>query len=428
MAVGRTGLIAALDVGTSKICCFIARVETTGAIRVIGVGNHVSRGIRGGTVVDMEATEQSIRAAVDAAERLAGETIRDVYVNLSGVAPRSAKVAVDISIAGHEVGENDLRRVVDQVGHAEGPDREVIHCIPIGYTIDGHRGIRDPRGMVGERLGVEMHVVTAAAGPIRNLAACISRAHLGITSFVLAPYASGLACLVEDEMDLGITLIDMGAGTTSVAVFYDGSLVHADVLAVGGGHITGDLARLLTTPAAAAERIKVLYGSAQPSLLDERETVDVPQVGELENQVTNHVPRSAINNIIHARVEETFEMVKLHLVKSGFDQVGGRKVVLTGGGSQLQGVRDIAAQVLDRQVRIGKPLRLQGLAEAAGGPAFSTCAGLLFHAARAPVDAVQWSGQTVPAREGMLARLRQWMNRGTSGARRMMPAARFEKS
>lgn len=403
------GLIAGLDVGTTKICCFIARIEQ-GGVRVVGIGHQVSRGLRAGTVVDMEAVEESIRAAVDAAERMAGETIREVYLGVSGGHPASHTVGVEMSIAGHEVGEADVRKVLEQ-GKARGDlgERMVVHALPVGFTIDGNRGIRDPRGMFGDRLGVDVHIITAATGPLRNLATCVERCHLRIAGLVVSPYASSLACLVEDETDLGVTLIDCGGGTTSIAVHYDGALIHTDVIPVGGGHITSDIARGLSTPTAHAERMKTLYGSAIPSQNDENEIIDVPQVGESERHSANHVPRSVLVGIIRPRVEEILELARERLAASGVERLAGRRVVLCGGASQLQGMRELAARLLDKQVRLGRPIRVQGLAEATGGPAFATCAGLLTYAQRAMAEADQRAHEPQAAAGGKLARIGQWL-------------------
>ena len=410
VTVRRNGLIAALDVGTTKVCCFVARVEDSENLRVIGIGHQVSKGLRAGVVVDMEAAEQAIRQAVDAAEKMANETIREVIVNLPGGYPSSHTRGVEISIAGREVGDGDLRRVLG-LGRArpEVGEREVIHSIPVGYTIDGSRGIRDPRGMYGDRLGVNMHVITAAAGPKRNLAVCVERCHLSTAAMVVSAYASGLVSLVEDERDLGVSLIDMGGGATGIAVFFDGSLVHVDSVPVGGCHVTNDIARGLSTPTAHAERMKTLYGSALPSPADEREMIDVPQVGESDSSSANHVPRAMLNRIIRPRLEETFELVRDRLESSGFDRIAGRRVVLTGGASQIQGVRELAAQVLDKQVRIGRPLRFSGLAEATGGPAFSTCAGLLSYADREPGRALQPPKSPEVAVAGGIAWFGRWL-------------------
>ncbi|MCW5732454.1 MAG: cell division protein FtsA [Alphaproteobacteria bacterium] len=410
MAVGRNGgLIAGLDVGSTKVCCFIARADQNG-IRLVGIGHQVSRGLRSGSVIDMDAAEESIRAAVDAAERMAGETIREVHVNLSGGNPTSHTVGVEVSIAGHEVGDSDIRKVLEH-GRArnEPGERYVVHALPVGYTIDGSRGIRDPRGMFGERLGVNMHIIAAATGPVRNLATCVERCHLRIAGLVVSPYASGLASLVEDEMDLGVTLIDCGGGATTIAVFYDGSLVFTDCIPVGGAHVTNDVARGLSTPMAHAERMKTLYGSAIPSASDENEIIDVPQVGETERHSANHVPRSVLVGIIKPRVEETLELVRERLANSGFEKVAGRRVVLTGGASQLQGMRELAARVLDKQVRLGRPIRVAGLAEATGGPAFATCAGLLSYAQRMQAEQVEHAPEPAQQAGGRLARIGQWL-------------------
>ena len=379
----RNGLIASLDVGSGKVCCLIAKRDgPEGLPRVIGIGQQISRGVKSGAVVDMEAVER----AVHAAEEMAGETIEQAVISLSGGYPASRTVNVEVSIDGHEVSDADLaraltegRQVEGNLGHPE-KGRQLVHSIPVAYTIDGSRGIRDPRGMYGERLGVNMHVVTAAMGPVRNLATCIQRCHLDIGGFVVAPYASGLSALVDDERELGVTLIDMGAGVTSIAVFYEGSLIYTDAVPVGGGHVTSDIARGLSTPLNHAERLKTLYGHAVATASDAREMIDVPQVGEEEEGHSHQVQRSLLVGVIQPRLEETFELVRSRLEASGFDKVGGRRVVLTGGASQLPGMRDLAADILDKQVRIGRPIHVGGLAEATGGPAYAVAAGLIAYA------------------------------------------------
>lgn len=409
MAVSRSGLIATLDVGSSKVCCFIARADG-GTLRVIGIGHQLSRGLRNGNVIDMDAAEQSIRAAVETAERMCGETIRDVFISVNAGTPQSHTVGVEVAIDGHEVTDHDVGLVLDHGRRHEHPgDREIIHSIPVGYTIDGSRGIKDPRGMACERLGVNMHVITAATGPLRNLATCVARGHLRIAGRVVAPFAAGLACLVEDEMDLGVTLIDMGGGTTSLAVFYDGQLVHVDVVPLGGGHITNDIARGLSTPLAHAERLKTLYGTVLPSPSDDTETIDVPQVGETDEDAHHQVPRSILTGIIKPRVEETLEEVRERLTQSGFEKLAGRRVVLTGGASQLQGVRELSARILDKQVRLGRPIRVGGLAEATGGPAFSACAGLLSYAQQQAAERVIRLPESEPAPSGTFSRIGRWL-------------------
>lgn len=409
MAVSRNGLIAALDVGSSKVCCFIARADG-GTLRVIGIGHQLSRGLRNGNVIDMDQAEQSIRAAVETAERMCGETIRDVFVSVNAGTPQSHSVGVEVAIDGHEVTDHDVGLVLDQGRrHEHAGDREIVHSIPVGYTIDGSRGIKDPRGMACERLGVNMHVITAGSGPLRNLSTCVARGHLRIAGRIVAPFAAGLACLVEDEMDLGVTLLDMGGGTTSLAVFYDGQLVHVDVVPLGGHHVTNDIARGLSTPLAHAERLKTLYGTVLPSPSDDTETIDVPQVGETDDHAHNQVPRSILTGIIKPRLEETLEQVRERLVQSGFEKLAGRRVVLTGGASQLQGVRELAARILDKQVRLGRPIRVGGLAEATGGPAFSACAGLLSYAQQQAAERVIRLPEPEPAPSGAMSRIGRWL-------------------
>jgi len=409
------GIAAALDIGSSKVCCFIARVDDDGQPRVIGIGQQASRGIKGGTIVDMELAEASVLNAVHAAEQMAGTTIDRVVVNLSGGYPASSTVGVEVSLNGHEVGEADLRRALSY-GHQtqlqqqdDDQGRQMIHSIPTGYSIDGNRGIRDPRGMFGEQLGVHMHIITASAGAVRNVSTCIQRCHLEPAAFVVSPYASGLACLVEDEMELGVTVIDMGGGTTTIAVFYENNVIFTDVIPVGGHHVTSDIARGLSTPLAHSERMKTLYGHVIAAPTDERELIDVPQVGEEENSESQQIPRSLLVGIIQPRVEETLELVRSRLELSGFDKIAGRRVVLTGGACQLPGTRELASTVLDKQVRIGRPTHVGGLAEATAGPAYATCAGLLNYAVTAEVP---MPGETSPEpRElgGLMGRLGHWL-------------------
>jgi cell division protein FtsA len=454
-------MIAALDVGSSKVCCLVARIGDSGPPRVIGIGQQASRGVKSGNVVDMEAAENAILIAVHAAEQMAGETIESVFVNLSGGQPASRSMSVEVSIAGHAVEDTDLRRILEQSryldnelglaaqgsqptsagngratsrhglnghgskghgsnghesngrgtnGQARSSEtrRQLIHSIPVGYSIDGSHGIRDPRGMYGETLGVNLHLVTAAVAPMRNLATCIKRCHLDVDGFVVSPYASGLSALVEDEMELGVTLIDMGGGTTTIAVFQDGSCIHTDVIPVGGQHVTSDVARGLSTPLAHAERLKTLYGHAIAATADSHETIEVPGVGE-NDQSPQHISRSLLTGIIQPRLEETFELARSHLEASGYDKLAGRRVVLTGGASQVPGLRDLAGLVLDKQVRIGRPTHVAGLAEATGGPAYATAAGLLNYALEADVAAPEQARPETGEPDGFMGRIGHWI-------------------
>jgi cell division protein FtsA len=407
----RGSLVAVVDVGSTKVVCLIARVEDGDELRVIGVGHQSSLGLRAGTIVDMAGATSAIGHAVNAAEQMCGETIQEIMVNLSAGHVHSHRVTIEVTVAGHQVGDLDLRRAL---GHARGVERpgdtELLHAIPTGYSIDGNRGIEDPRGMFGQALGVQLHAVAANVSAVKNLTTCIAATHLAVEGCCVSPYASALAVLVDDEKELGATVIDMGGGTTEIAVFMDRVLVHADCIPVGGSHVTSDVARGLTTPLAHAERIKTLHGSCIASSTDDRALIDVPQVGEGEEEPAqaNHLPRSLLVGIIQPRLEETFELIRQHMEASGFYQAAGRRVVLTGGASQLGGVRDLAQFVLDKQVRIGKPRRLLGQPEAVSGPAFATAVGLLAFA-RQPVEDL--SGLTAPPQpaSGVFGRMGNWL-------------------
>jgi cell division protein FtsA len=407
----RNGLIAALDVGSSKICCFIARMGEDGRPRVVGIGHQLSRGMRAGAIVDMDAAEAAIRATVHAAEQMAGETIEEVVVGMSGGHPQSRTQGIEVPLTGQEVSEGDLARAIVQGRHLNGHahDRHLVHAIPVAYCLDGIRGIRDPRGMYGERLDIQMHQVTAAATAVRNLSTCVARCHLDIAAIAVSPYASGLAVLVDDEMELGVTLIDMGGGTTTLAVFVEGQILFADSIPIGGGHVTNDIARGLSTPLAHAERMKTLYGHCLLSPSDERETIAVPQVGEDERESDSAIAKSILVGIIQPRIEETLELARAHFEASGLDKTAGRRVVLTGGASQLGGVRELAQMVLGKQVRLGRPSRLAGLAEATGGPAFAAGAGLIAYALQdsGPQPTTKLGLPTEPG--GVIGRVGQWI-------------------
>lgn len=397
-------LIAALDVGSSKVCCLLAETFENGRIHVLGMGHRVSRGVAAGTIIDMEETEAAIRAAVDQAERVADERIDSVYLSLTNGRPTSEVIEEDVAIEGDAVSPDDLERVLMQAaGRVEPSDRRIIHAFPACYSIDGSAGIKEPLGMFGERLNVALHVITARPGPVLNLEACVHRAHLGVDQTVISGYAAGLGVLVEDERELGAAVIDIGGGTTSVGVFAKEALVFSDVFSMGGGLLTEDIARELLTPLDQAERLKTLYGSALSVASDNGQFIEVLQLGENENREDSYVrlPRTALSDIIRPRLEEIFMEVRQRLVRSGFDAVSGRRVVLTGGTSQLPGAPELAEKILGKQVRLGTPQGLTGLAEAARSPVFSVCAGLLQYAVNAPRELGEES--SAPARPQLVA-------------------------
>ena len=386
--LGRSGPVGVLDIGSTKVVCLIGRQEADGRLRVLGFGWHRGKGVRGGGIVDLDEAERAIRAAVGQAEDMADTRLHKVTVNLTCGQPESRLLNVQWPVGGRAVEESDIRRVVAEGrARAEGDGRETIHAMPLTFSADETEGVADPRGLFCSTLTARLHIIDAATGALRSLGACVARCDLDIAEVVSAPMAAGLAVLVEDERELGVTVIDMGGGTTGMAVFGEGQLLHTAQLPVGGGHVTNDLARLLSTPVAHAERLKALYGNAAGCTDDERELLPVPLVGEEEHQIAK-VPRSMVVNIIRPRIEETFELVKERLERSGLTRAAGNRVVLTGGACQLAGVRELAAHMLGKQVRLGRPSALRGLPDAAAGPAFATAAGLLAWAAGA--------GRTLP--------------------------------
>jgi cell division protein FtsA len=372
-----SGPIGVLDIGTTKIVCIIGRVESDGTSRVLGFGWQRARGVRNGGIVDIEEAERAIRAAVGQAENEADQRLKSITVNLSCGQPGSRLFNVQWPVGGRAVTEADLRRVLLE-GRARAivDGRDIIHALPLAFAADDAQGVDDPRGLHCETLSARVHVVDALRTALMNLSACLNRCDLEVAEMVSAPMAAGMATLVEDERLLGATVIDMGGGTTGMAVFSEGHLLHTEQLPIGGTHVTNDIARVLSTQVTHAERLKTLYGSAQSSPDDEKEMLPVPLVGEEEHHFAK-VPRSMVVNIIKPRLEETFELVKERLDGAGLGRAAGSRVVLTGGASQLNGAREMASRILGRQVRHGRPATLRGLPDSASGPAFATAVGLL---------------------------------------------------
>ena len=418
----KTRVVAALDIGSTKVCCLIALAspakhrppgsDEQSTLRVLGVGHQVSRGVKAGAIIDVDAAEKAIRLAVDAAERMAQRTVSQVWVNVSGGRPHSSAHSASIRTRNGEVTEFDIGAVTRQALETVHPGkRAVLHVAPVQYHLDDAKGLKSPVGMFGETLGVDLNVVTAEPAHMRNLALAIERCHLSVAGTVITPYAAAKSVLADDEKALGVTLIDMGGATTGIAVFHNGNLVHSSIVPIGGQHITNDIARGLSTTIAHGERMKTLWGSAIPTLMDERETVAVPLLGERGVDTIHQVPRSMLTGIIRPRLEETFELVRERLEDSGYAKLGGGRVVLTGGASQLNGVREVAAQWLDRQVRLGVPAQLQGAPDSARAPGFAVAAGLLNHALKPEEACVLPASALTDARsqQGYLRKVGRWI-------------------
>jgi cell division protein FtsA len=373
----RSGPFGVLDIGSSKIACLIGRAESDGRLRALGFGWQKSRGIKAGGIVDLDEAERAIRAAVGAAEDMADTRLKSVYVNLSCGQPESRLFNVQWPVDGRQVTAEDIKRVVREArtrALAEG--RVTIHALPLSFSTDETEGVLDPRGLYCDTLTAQLHVIDAGTTALRSLSACLARCELDIAALVSAPMAAGLAALVGDERELGATVIDLGGGTTSLAVFAEGQVLHTAQIPIGGIHVTNDIARGCSTSVAHAERLKALYGNCQGSPDDERELLPVPQVGEDEHMIAK-MPRSMLISVIRPRLEEIFELIKDRIETAGLGRAGGTRVVLTGGASQLGGVRELAAHILERNVRLGRPGGMIGLPDSASAPNFATLVGLL---------------------------------------------------
>jgi cell division protein FtsA len=390
IAPRRSALVAALDVGSSKVVCLIGRLRPRGpqqvltrrshSVEVIGFGHTVARGTKAGTVVNLAQAEEAIRQAVDSAERLASVEIESIVLSISSGRLGSELFAADVEVVGSAVSENDIARVLSAGSrHSLRDGRAILHSLPVGYSIDGVNGIRDPRGMLGSRFGVEMHVATIDVTAARNLMLAAERCHLDVEAMVASPYVSGLAVLADDEADLGAAVVDMGAGTTTMAAFQAGRLVHLDGFALGGHHVTMDLARGLNARIADAERIKTLYGTVLGGGSDERDMITVPPLNEHEREQAQVVSRATLLSIIKPRVEEILEMMRDRLAACPIATDRRGSVILTGGASQLTGMPEMAHRILGRPVRIGRALGIAGTPDEAKGPAFAVAAGLLVY-------------------------------------------------
>ncbi len=418
----KSAILCVLDVGASKVVCLIAKLipaapsemlrGRTHRTKILGIGHQRSRGIKGGVVIDMDETEAAVRLAVDAAERMAGVQVESVIVANVGGRLGSAYFHASVPIVGTGVGDADLHRVLEATSlRTAQPGRAVLHSLPTGYTLDGAAGIRDPKGMMGERLGADLHVVSADSAALRNLLLAVERCHLSVEAVVATPYASGLAVLVDDEAVLGSTVLDIGGGSVGMGVFRDGRLAHADAVAVGGKHITMDIARGLNTRLTDAERLKTLYGSAISSQSDDREMLTVKPVGD-EGESLIHVPKSQLARIIKPRVEEMLELARDRLKAAGFPVVSGSRIVLSGGSSQLTGLPEAARQILGGQIRVGRPLGVQGMPESAKNPGFAAAVGLLIYPQFSGVEHFEPSRagpRMAQQPEGYFGRVGRWL-------------------
>ncbi len=391
------GVVAVLDVGTSKIACLILRFDGTerlneaegiGAMagqsgfRVIGAATTRSRGVKTGEINVMQETERAIRTAIQAAQKMAKIRVDHVIACFSGANPRSYGLAGQVDLAGDVVSEDDISRVLAACDVPDfGDGRSVLHAQPINFALDHRSGLLDPRGQIGQVLSTDMHMVTVGEDAVRNLAHCVSRCDLELAGIASSAYLSGMSALVEDEQELGAACIDLGGGSTGVSIFLRKHMIYADTVNIGGDHVTKDISMGLQIPAATAERIKTFYGGVVATGMDDREMIDIGgDTGDFEHD-RRTVSRAELIGIIRPRVEEILEEVRASLDAAGFDHLPCQQIVLTGGGSQIPGLDGLAARILGQQVRLGRPLRVHGLPQAATGPGFASAVGMCLFAA-----------------------------------------------
>ena len=404
------GVIAILDIGTSKIACLVLRFdgpdrfrESDGigpmagqsAFRVIGAATTRSRGVRFGEIDAMQETERAIRTAVQAAQKMANVRVDHVIASLSGARPRSYGLDGEVEIGGGTVREGDIGRVLAACDMPDyGENREVLHAHPVNFALDHRTGLADPRGQMGNRLTTDLHLLTVDASALQNILYAIKRCDLELAGIASSAYVSGLASLVEDEQELGAACIDMGGGSTSISIFMKKHMIYADAVRMGGDHVTSDISMGLQVPMATAERIKTFYGGVVATGMDDREMIETQgETGDWEHD-RRTVSRAELIGIMRPRVEEILEEVKVQLDAAGFEHLPSQQIVLTGGGSQIPGLDGLASRILGRQVRLGRPLRVQGLPQAASGPGFSAAVGLSLFAAN-PQD--EWWDFEIPA-------------------------------
>lgn len=368
-------IIVAIDIGTTKICTLVGREEAPGQLRILGVGVEPSQGVRKGVVVDMVAASQAVVRSVEKAERTCGLEIDSALVSLAGSHVSSTNSRGVVGVAGRMIDEGDIARAIDAAKAVNIPhNREIIHIIQRGFSIDGQEGIRKPLGMHGYRLEVETHIITASAASVENLRQCVGAAGVEVSQFVLNPLASAEVALTETERDMGVVICDMGGGTTDMAIYIGGDVWHTNVLAVGGDHITSDIAHGLRLPISQAEEIKLLHGHALRDEVNPNESFSIKPFGEEQPVEIN---RQELAHVIEARVEEIFSLVLQEIKRSGYDGLLPAGMVLTGGSSALPGIRALASQTLNVPVRIAEPENLIGMSDKLQSPAFSTSVGLL---------------------------------------------------
>lgn len=373
-------MVVGLDIGTSKIVAIVGHLAPDGEVEIVGIGSHPSRGLKKGVVINIESTVLSIQRAIEEAELMAGCNIHSVYVGIAGSHIRSMNSDGVASTSNREVTEDDIDRVVSSAREKATSrittDQEIIHVIPQEYTIDLHEGIKEPLGMSGREIKVQVHLVTAAVNAIQNIVKCVGRCGLEVDGVILEQLASSYAVLNEDERELGVCLVDIGGGTTDIAIFTEGAIKHTSVIPIAGDQVTNDIAMALRTPTQNAEEIKIKYACALTQLASEDHVFQVPSVGDRPPQ---ELSRQRLAEVVEPRYEELFNLVLDEIRRSGYEDLIPAGIVLTGGTSKMEGVVQLAEEIFHMQVRVASPSNIKGLSDVVGNPIYSTGVGLLVY-------------------------------------------------
>jgi len=375
----KNSIVVGLDIGTSKVCAIVGEMTEHG-VEIIGIGSHASQGLRKGVVINIEATVNSVRKAVEEAALMAGCEIHTVFTSISGGHIKAFNSHGIVAVKNKEVAQRDLERVIDAAKAVAIPmDRDVLHVLPQDYIIDDQDGIKEPLGMSGVRLEAKVHIVTGAVTSVQNIVKCCNRTGLNVAEIVLAPLAAAEAVLGEEERELGVVLVDMGGGTTDIAIYHDGTVKHTAVISIGGNHVTNDIAAGLRTPFNDAERIKQRFGYAKATMVTANERVEVPSVA---GKGAGTVSRQILCAIIEPRLDEIFELIQREIAKSGYEGSLASGVVITGGSMLLPGAVEMAERSFGMPVRLGVPAHVGGIVDVIDSPAYATAVGLVLHGMR----------------------------------------------
>ena len=398
-------MIVGLDIGTSKVVAIVGEISSTGDLSIVGIGSHKSVGLKKGVVVNIESTVQSIQRAIEEAELMAGCQIHSVYVGIAGHHIRSLNSHGIVPIRDREVYSQDLERVLDAAQAVAIPaDQKILHILPQEYLIDDQEGVKEPLGMSGVRLEAKVHLVTCAVNAAQNIEKCIRRCGLEVEDVILEQLASSYAVLTDDEKELGVCLVDIGGGTTDIAIFTEGAIRHTGVIPIAGDQVTNDIAMALRTPTQHAEEIKIRYACALAKLTGVDETIKVPSVGD---RPARDLSRQALAEVVEPRYEELFTLIQNELQRSGFEDMVAAGIVLTGGTSKMEGVIELAEEIFHMPVRLGSPVNVKGLKDIVANPIYSTGVGLLMYGMEKHGD----TQQSFVHKEDMVEKIKSWFKR-----------------